>query len=175
LSNKTFGEILASENKDYFYLMHLSYGRDLDQRKRLWEIALSKNMIGLDLPEEVKRNWVNLSVEEQESVGTHWKWQFNRFCNDMHVGDYVVILNGTHSILGIAKVTEPRHLHDRKLSDRKNPNRFFDHYRQNIYWLLKHQWDGYPLPEKLTFDGTLDKVTPKTRSPRWKVLTAIQL
>lgn len=90
----------------------------------------------------------------------------------MHGGDYVIILNGTYSILGIAKITEPRHQFDRNLSNENNPSRFFDHIRK-VTWIKKYPYDGCPLPQKLTFDGTLERVTPRTHSPRWKVLTNI--
>jgi hypothetical protein len=155
--------------------MHLSYGPNKEQRKRLWEYATKNNMIGLDIPDIVTRNWASLSPREQESAGRHWKRQFNLFCGDMHTGDYVVILNGIFFLLGIGKITEPYHQFDRSLSDPNNPDRFFDHFRKNIRWIKKQSWEGCPLPQPLVFDGTLDRVTPKTRSPRWKVLTAIHL
>jgi len=91
----------------------------------------------------------------------------------MHAGDYVVILNGTKSVLGIAKITEPRHRYDPNLSSYKNPDRFFDHIRENVKWIKKYPYDGCPLPQPLTFDNTIEIVTPRTRSLRWKILTTI--
>lgn len=176
MNGKTFGELLASEHKDYFYMMHLSYrGKE---RERLWTYALEKKMIGLDLPDIVTRDWVTLSESERERAGSHWINQFDLFCmseracTQMHEGDYVIILNGTYSILGIAKITEPRHQYCRNLSDKNNPDHFFDHIRM-VTWMKKYPYDGCPLPEKLTFDGTLERVTPRTRSHRWIVLTMI--
>ena len=176
MSVRTFGALLASENKNYFYLMHLSYGQDKKQRKRLWELAIKEKMIGLDIRDSVTKNWVNLSNEEQKSVGQHWEKQFRLFCEQMHRGDYVVVLNGTFSLLGIGRITKSNYRYDRYLSDTENRNRFFDHYREDIDWLIKYAWDGQPLSEKLTFDGALVFiVTPKTRSSRWRVLTALRI
>ena len=73
--------------------MHLSYGKDKTQRKRLWEYAVFNNTIGLDL-DTVTRNWVTLSATERKKTSLNWIRQFNRFCEEMRVGDYVVILNG---------------------------------------------------------------------------------
>jgi hypothetical protein len=45
-----FGELLRSEKKNCFYLMHLSYGGDKKDQQRLWNYALENNLIGLDSP-----------------------------------------------------------------------------------------------------------------------------
>ena len=173
VNGRTFGELLASEHRDHFYLMHLSYGTDKNERRRLWEYATTHNIIGLDW-ETVRRDWVTLSDTERQETSWFWTRQFDLFCREMHVGDYVVILNGIYSVLGIAEITEPRHRFRPELSSYDtNPNSFFDHVRENINWISQHPWDGFPLPEPLTFDGTLDRVTPHSRSPRWRVLTAI--
>ena len=37
VEGRTFGELLSSEHKDYFYIMHLSYGGDKIQRERPWK------------------------------------------------------------------------------------------------------------------------------------------
>ena len=174
MNGRTFGELLASENRDHFYLMHLSYGRYMDQRRRLWELATSDNVIGLDC-RSVRRNWATLSEPERQETSQFWARQFELFCTEMHVGDCVVILNGTYSVLGIARITEPRHRYRPELSSRnlENPSRFFDHVRENVDWVRQYPWEGNILPEPLTFDGTLERVTPRTHSPRWRVLTMI--
>jgi hypothetical protein len=175
LDGKTFGEILASEHKDHFYIMHLSYGSNKTHRERLWNYAVSNNLIGLDWY-EATRDWVTLTEAEQQSLEhTGWILQFNLFCHDMQIGDYVVILNGTYSLLGVARVLE-RHRFDFNLSSNfgnpDRPNRFFDHIRR-VKWIKTYQYDGCILSQRLTFSNTIAKVTPQTRSPRWKVLTAI--
>jgi hypothetical protein len=173
MEGRTFGELLSSEHKDYFYIMHLSYGSDKTQRERLWKCATDKNMIGLDWY-EVTRDWVTLSESEQQALSHRgWIRQFNLFCG-MHIGDYVVILNGTFSLLGIARITESRHWFRPNLSSNsENPDRFFDHVREHVAWIKKYPYDGCPLTQQLTFDNTIDIVRSRTRSPRWKVLTAI--
>lgn len=50
-----FGDLLRSERKDYFYIMHLSYGTNKAERERLWNYAIDKKMIGLDLPDIVRK------------------------------------------------------------------------------------------------------------------------
>jgi hypothetical protein len=172
MKNRTLGDLLSSENKDYFYIMHLSYGMNKSQRKRLWKYATDNNMIGLDLPDIVDQDWANLSDSERQATPPNWIRQFDLFCREMRVGDYVVILNGTRSVLGIVKITEPRHRYNPDLSGDIN-NGFFDHIRENVEWIKKYQYDGYPLPQPLTFDNTIERVTPRTRSLRWKILTAI--
>ena len=175
MNGRTFGELLASEHKDHFYMMHLSYGSDKTQRKRLWKYAIANNTIGLDW-HTIKRKWeAPLSKEELENTSQFWIRQFKRFCEEMHVGDYVVILNGTYSVLGIAKITEPNYEYDSNISsyNEANPARFFDHFRDKIEWVKQFLWDGCVLSEQLTFDGTLDRVTPRTHSHRWRILTMI--
>ena len=169
VEGRTFGELLSSEHKDYFYIMHLSYGSDKTQRERPWKYALDKdeNMIGLDWC-EVTRDWFTLSESEQQALVRDWTRQSNLFCG-IKVGDYVAILNGTFSLLGIAKVTESRNEYDQNLSsDGENP----DHLRK-VKWIKRYQYDGCMISQRLTFSNTLTKVTPQTRSPGWKVLTAI--
>jgi hypothetical protein len=177
LKKRKFGDLLAAEGKDHFYVMHLSYSRDKTHKKRLWEYASEKNRIGLNC-DTVTENWATLSESERKKkTSPRWKAQFNYFCEKIGVGDYVVILNGTYAILGIAKITEPKHRFARRLksNNESNPNRFFDHVRENVQWKKECPWPGLPLTKRLTFDGTLDRVTPKSRSPRWKVLTRIRL
>jgi hypothetical protein len=175
MSNSTFGDLLVSENKNHFYIMHLSYGPDLKERERLWRFALKRNIIGLDLPKIVTKDWINVSQSIRKKAGSHWEKQFDLFCNEMHEGDYAVILNGTYAVLGIAKITQPKHRYYSRFSNPSNPATFFDHIREGIDWVKTYPWDGLALSEKLTFDGTLDRVTQKTRSPRWRVLTSIQI
>jgi hypothetical protein len=172
VDGKTLGDLLSSEHKDHFYIMHLSYGSDKNERERLWKYATDKNMIGLDLPDVVTKDWVTLSESERQATPRNWIRQFDLFCREMHVGDYVVILNGIYSVLGIAKITEPRHRFDPTLSGKKN-NGFFDHIREKVDWIKKYPYDGCPLPQPLTFDNTLERVTSRSRSLRWKILAML--
>ena len=151
-------ELLQSKKKDYFYLMHLSYGRDLEERKRLWNFAVKENLIGLDLPDLVEADWNTLTVEKQKEVGRFWFRQFNLFCNDMSVGDYVVVVNGQLYLLGIATV-EGKHYFDKRLTGMSKTG-FFDHIRK-VKWIVSHKYEGVVLPERLGgFNGTILKITP---------------
>lgn len=67
-----FGELLKSEKKNYFYIMHLSYGGDKKDQERLWNYALENNLIGLDSPKLVKADWATLSEEEKSVVKLTW-------------------------------------------------------------------------------------------------------
>ena len=129
MNRRTFGEILTSEHNDHFYIMHLSYGMDKTQRKRLWEYAIDHNAIGLDW-HTIKRRWKRpLTKEELEKTSDFWIRQFKLFCEEIHVGDYVVVLNGIYTILGIARITAPDYQYDAEISsyNNANPTRFFDH------------------------------------------------
>ena len=154
--------------------MHLSYGIDKNQRKRLWKYALKKHVIGLDY-KKVTENWATLSKSKRNKINRFWKGQFNNFCEKMDKGDYVVIRNGISSILGIAKITEPRHLYVSSLSSHNelNPKPFLDHIRK-IEWRREYPWSGQPLSQHLIFDGTLNRVSPNSPSQRWNVLTKIR-
>lgn len=168
-----FGDLLRSERKDYFYIMHLSYGTNKAERERLWNYAIDKKMIGLDLPDIVRKAWTTLSEPEKQAVSKRWKRQFDLFCVKMKTGDYVVVLDGWFSLLGIAQITKPEYKYDKKLSGKEGTG-FFDHVREDVIWKLKYKYDGLRLdPPIKGFDNTLSPVTP--RSPRWEILTRIRL
>jgi len=115
--------------------MHLSYGLDKTQRERLWEYTSKNHIIGLE-HKAVKENLGFSFQIKKKKPKAFWKGQFNNFCEKMEAGDYVVILNGTSSILGIAKITEPKHRYVSSLSshNESNPDRFFNHVRRNVEW-----------------------------------------
>lgn len=167
-----FGELLQSKKKSHFYLMHLSYGYDLKERERLWNYAVRENLIGLDLPDKVQTDWNNLTETEKKAVGRFWVRQFNLFCNEMIIGDYVVVANGHLYLLGIAKVTEQKYYFDRKLSGTEKTG-FFDHIRK-VKWIMVHDYEGLPFSQQLKgFNGTILKVTPESRY--WDTLTGLDL
>jgi predicted Mrr-cat superfamily restriction endonuclease len=163
-----FGELLRSEKKNCFYLMHLSYGGDKKDQQRLWNYALENNLIGLDSPKLIKANWTTLSEEEKSVVSSTWKRQFNIFCFDMKSGDYVVVLNGVSHLLGIGKVSAP-HKFNYSLS-----HNFFNHTRK-VGWKLKYDYEKrLLLPQPLKgFNNTLSKVTKD--SSRWSLLEKVEL
>lgn len=161
--------LLSGRQKEYFYIMHLSYnGRE---RKRLWNYAKENNLIGLDVPSIVTDNWVNIRDSVKEQLPNIWVRQFDIFCNEMKVGDIVLILNGWDFLLGIAEITENHHRYDRKLSEKEF---FFDHIRQ-VNWIKKYEYaNRQPIPELIKgFNNTLSKVIPNTR--RWSILTNMDI
>lgn len=165
-----FGELLKSKKKERFFLMHLSYGYNLKERERLWNTAVRENLIGLDLPDKVKTDWNNLTETEKKVAGRFWVRQFNLFCNEMAVGDYVVVVNGQLYLLGIATISERKYRFDRRLSGTEK-NGFFDHIRK-VNWIVKHDYHGVPLSHQLKgFNGTLLEVTPRSRY--WASLTGM--
>lgn len=164
------GELFQSKNKNYFYLMHLSYGYDLEERERLWNYAVKENLIGLDLPDKVKEDWNTLTEKKQKVAERVWIQQFNIFCNDMSIGDYVVVPNGQLYLLGIGTISEKKYWFDKNLSGIEE-NGFFDHLRK-VKWITTHDYKGVLLPEQLSgFDRTLLKVTSQSRY--WEILTGI--
>jgi hypothetical protein len=156
--------LLSEKEKEYFYIMHLSYnGRE---RERLWNHAKEKNLIGLDYPDVVTDDWIKVREAAKGSLPKIWVRQFDIFCKEMRVGDIVLVLNGWDSLLGIAEITGRRHRYDKKLSDKGT---FFDHVRE-VQWIRKYEYtDRLTLPQPIKgFNNTLFKVKPYTR--RWLIL-----
>jgi len=168
-----FGNMLLAEGKDLFYIMHLSYGRAKGERERLWNYAKENNVIGLDYPDVVRDDWVRVRESVKRLLPKIWIRQFDMFCSEMHVSDIVVALNGWDSFLGIAKITEPRHKFDIKLSGTEATG-FFDHIRQ-VEWIRKREYaNRLTLPQPIQgFNNTLSKVTPN--SQRWSILTDLSI
>jgi len=163
------------EGRGYFYLMHLSYGTYTeDDREEHWNYARDNSLIGLDLPDEVPKNWNAMSNSAKQSLRLrrpHWFEHFEMFCNEMKVDDVVVAANGQNSILGIGKVNKPQYEYCKELSEKRI---FFDHVR-SIKWDRAQNYDkriqlSTPLKG---FDRTLLKVKANTRF--WKILSDVDL
>jgi hypothetical protein len=90
----------------------------------------------------------------------------------MKKGDVVVILEGWHSLLGIARVDDDSHQYDKGLSKKENLNRFFDHVRQ-VKWEVKYEYGRHPkLPVLIRgFNNALSRVEKGTKW--WLMLTKI--
>lgn len=158
-------ETLVSK-KNYFYIMHLSYnGR---KRKELWNYAKEKNLIGLDYPSVVYDDWNKVRNIVKERLPKIWVKQFDMFCNEMKIDDIVVVFEGWHSILGIAKVSESDYQYETELSEEKGGD-FFDHVRP-VQWIKKYKYGKHPKTPSLIkgFNNTLYKVVPGTK--RWSAL-----
>lgn len=162
--------LLDTEGKDYFYIMHLSYGRN-NKREPLWDYAKKKRVIGLDLPNPVNDDWnkIKESVRgKRKLISGNWERQFEIFCNEMKKSDIVVILNGWDSVLGVAKVIEDEYYYDQELI-----GIFFDHFRK-IDWIRKYNFDERLRlqPPLNGFNNTLQKVEQGTK--RWKSLVLVE-
>jgi len=159
----------------YFYLMHLSYGTGReDDREEHWNYARENKLIGLDLPDDVPKNWNDMSDSEKQSLRRRrpmWYKQFELFCNEMKKDDLVVVVNGWDSLLGIGKVSQPKYNYCKILSETRT---FFDHVR-NIKWEMAQNYHKrIPLPVRLNgFNNTLLKVKVNTRF--WMILSNIDL
>lgn len=164
-----FEALLSEKGRNYFYIMHLSYnGRE---RERLWNYTKEKNRIGLDYPDVVTDDWIKVRESVKGAVPKIWVKQFDMFCEEMKVGDIVLVLNGWDSLLGIAEVIQQNHKYDRNLSDK---GIFFDHTRQ-VRWLRKYEYmSRKKLPQPVKgFNNTLFKVKPQTQ--RWLILTSLNI
>lgn len=162
-------ELISSKGKSYFYIMHLSYGAGT-HRERLWNYARNHNIIGLDYPRVVTDDWNRTPQEVRDLLPPIWRKQFEIFCNEMIIGDIVVILEGWLSLLGVAEVLSGyRYL--RGLSENET---FFDHVR-DVKWLREHDFGQHPrLPNPIEgFNNTIYRVEPGTR--RWQVLSNIEI
>jgi hypothetical protein len=162
-------DLLSSRKKDYFYIMHLSYNGG--ERERLWNYAREHNLIGLDLPDDVTDDWIKVREKVKGSIPNIWVRQFDIFCNEMAVGDIVLILSGWDSLLGIAEITERNHRYDISLSGKEFTG-FFDHIRR-VRWIREYEYTNrLPLSQPIEgFNNTLSKV--KSSSRRWSHLTGL--
>ncbi len=164
-----FKSLLDKERKDYFYIMHLSYGRNNYQREILWDYAKKNKAIGLDLPNKVDGKWNNEKVRKlarNKGISSIWEKQFDIFYG-MRKGDIVMILSGWKSVLGVGKVEKD----DEPKYDKKLSGKFFEHTK-NVKWLKEYgfnevqcQVDG--------FYNTLRRIEPATKW--WSSLTNIEL
>jgi hypothetical protein len=162
------------DGKDYFWLMHLSYGTMTEEdRRKHWNYAKDYNLIGLDLL-EVPRDWNEMHDFEKQALRSqkpNWYDHFEWFCNEMKPNDLVIIANGWDSLLGIGRIkaSQPPYEHHVELR-----NIFFDHTRKVKWETAKEYDDRIRLRTPLTgFDRTLLRVKPKTVF--WEILSDLNL
>ena len=160
-------------NESHFYLMHLSFNGQ--QREDLWKYAQEHDVIGLDYPRIVDRNWNFFNKQLMLPKHKVWFKQFEMFCNEMPREDnaLVIVVSGWDSILGIGRIHQAQYQYDKRLSD---DGIFFDHYMK-IKWLPKYSKnyaDRIMLDQRLSgFNRTLIKVEPGTRF--WEILSEVDL
>jgi predicted Mrr-cat superfamily restriction endonuclease len=143
---------------DRFFLMHLSYGRGETYRKALWEFAIKKNVIGLDLDNIINKRfdkYTDKELKELVRVGRitkRWLGQFNLFCHGMKKGDLVIIMAGENRILGVCRVGNYRFNKSRMYY-----KEFFRHIRR-VEWLYRRDFNNpvkFEMPKGYRFTNTI--------------------
>lgn len=160
-------DLLSETGLNYFYIMHLSYNGD--EKERLWNYAKEKNLIGLDYPRVVKGRWDSERDKVMEKLPPTWIKQFDMFCNEMKKEDIVVVLDGWHHILGVAKIDDEDYDFNECLT-----RVFFNHTRK-VQWIVKYDYEcreAAPSPI-VGFNNTLYKV--KSGTNRWSILTNLNI
>lgn len=164
------------DGKNYFYIMHLSYGTGTDEdRREYWEFGRDSNLIGLDRL-GVEMDWNDKTEDEKKAFffeDRTWHRQFEMFCNQMTKGDLVVIMAGLDSILGIGRVSRTDYYYCPKFKDDRI---FFDHVR-NMRWIKVWDYDDKNRPKLagplMIFSDTLRRITAK--SEFWDILTNTEI
>jgi hypothetical protein len=146
--------------------MHLSYAGE--DKKRLWDYGKENDLIGLD-HKLVTDYWPRVKDQVKYQLDGVWVNQFNLFCEDMQVGDIVLVLDGCEYLLGIAEIKENVARYRRNLH-----GVFFDHVRF-VQWILAYDYDKAPrLPNVLgRFTNTLRRVNPNRRY--WSDLAPLEI
>jgi len=162
-------EFLSKINKDYFYIMHLSYNGS--KKIDLWNYAKENRLIGLDAPRIVTDDWEKIRESAKYRLPKIWVRQFDLFCREMQIGDIVLILDGWHSLLGVAEIACGSHSYKKALSAR---HEFFDHVR-DVNWVVKFNYDkSLPLPRRLYgFNNTLSRAELDTE--RWNDIVQLEI
>lgn len=165
-------DILLDGDRDYFYIMHLCYnGRE---KRRLWNYATKKGLIGLDQPSKVTEDWIRIRESAKKLLSSTWIRQFDTFCCQMCEGDIILVLAGWYALLGVAEVEEDNHRYRKELNvhEASPEEAFFDHIRK-VKWRKEYRYaNRLLLPHPLKgFNNTLSKVTPG--SERWSILTEL--
>jgi len=159
-------EFLSKLNKDHFYIMHLSYAGA--EKERLWTYGKENELIGLD-HNLVKDYWPKIKDRVGNQLDPVWVNQFNLFCEDMQIGDIVLVLDGCEYLLGIAEIRENVAKYKKNLF-----GVFFDHVRL-VDWILAYDFQkSIPLPHPLDrFTNTLRRVDMHKRY--WAELAPLQI
>jgi len=154
--------------KNYFYIMHLSWGRNY-RRKELWDFARRKKIIGLD-HRNVPGDWPTVK-DRVKNLSGHWINQFDMLCEDMGPksidnGDIVVLMAGWDYVLGIGMVIGP-HRYDITYRNREE---FFDHVRP-VEWILEYDYEKRKKIPRVVFDKTLLRI--EKGDERWQLFSSL--
>ncbi len=161
-----------AQNKDYFYIMHLSWGKNY-RREELWDFARRKGIIGLDHP-DVPGDWAKVKNKVNNRLSNQWVKQFDMFCENMcpksiDNDDIVVMMAGWDHVMGVGKVIGP-HRYDTVYRSREE---FFNHVRP-VEWLLEYDYGRIKQIPCIYFNNTLARIEKKG-SKCWPVLSNIDL
>lgn len=163
--------------KEYFYIMHLSYGSN-SRRKDMWDFARQKKVIGLDR-EDVEGDWATIRKDAEKYLRSincnQWVKQFDMFCEDMGPesmvnGDIVVLMAGKEHVLGIGEVIGP---HGYNLAYRLL-EQFFDHIRP-VKWIIEYDYQERKKIPYVEFQNTLRRIErnrPKDRM-LWSLFSSL--
>jgi len=159
-------KFLSELNRDHFYIMHLSY--EGEDKERLWNYAKENRLIGLQ-HSLVTDYWLTIRERVKYQLDPLWINQFNVFCEDMQIGDIVLVLDGCEYLLGIAEIRENLAKYNKKLR-----RVFFDHIRL-VSWIVEYNYD-----KSAQLSNTLDKFTKTLRKVDvckryWDDLASLQI
>lgn len=166
-------------DRDYFYLMHLSWGAN-NRRREMWNFARERSVIGLDRS-DVEGDWTQIRDRAEEHLRSvnSYKWikQFDMFCEEMNPdsmtdGDIVVVMAGKEHLLGICEVIGP---HNYNIALRLGKT-FFDHTRP-VRWITSYDYDSRKRISRIEFQNTLKKVEKSNFHDEtiWSTLSGIDL
>lgn len=133
------------------------------------KVEIENQVIGLDLPEIVTDNWSIIRSEMLGKLRTGWIRQFDYFCDSITKDDFIVVLDGIFSILGIARTEKANHRYDKKLSQSKA---FFDHVR-DVEWISAFDFNSSKRLEKPLYGFSNTITIVRNNSPRWPILTEL--
>ena len=169
----TLGDLLHELEKDYFFMMHLSYkGKE---KERLWNFAIQNELIGLQR-KSVNDDWAKIRDHIIDKIDGVWIYQFDRFCRcgprkeeGMDIGDIVIILDGQRFLLGIAQI-----IGEHKFCG-KLKHIFFDHVRPVLWKYELNYEDRLPINQLESFSKTLKRIEQDKNYNEWKILTSVKL
>lgn len=162
----SLNELLSELNKNYFYIMHLSY--EGKEKEKLWEYARKNSIVGLS-NSYVTGYWLNVEKRARRHLDGVWIHQLDLFCKDMALGDIILVLDGCDRLLGIGQTKENEARYSKRFA-----KVFFDHVRY-VNWIVTYDFDkAVALRNPLDrFTNTLSKVEKGKKY--WRELAYLQL
>jgi hypothetical protein len=159
--------LLNQKGKNYFYIMHLSYGGA--EREPLWKCAIEHNIIGLHHRKVWEYDWIKAPEWVKNRISKFWQNQLDIFSKEIENNDTVIILSGWDSILGIAENIGP-YKYQKELTSSEQVYGDFFCYTREVQWRKNYDYNKrYKLISPLNgFNNTISKV--KKGDKRWTKL-----